>query len=107
MPTPELERLVRDTVGAVLGASVLSWPVDRPLAELPETIYDSLVQLEVLTRVERALRLVPRPVEPRELDTIAAIVAYAASADRLAPPQPADQSVVQPATQPAAVGRHG
>ncbi|WP_164543491.1 acyl carrier protein [Streptomyces mobaraensis] len=69
------EPVVRAVVGAVLGASAAEWPRDRPLDELPDAIYDSLAQLEVLTRVERALGLPPRPVEPDRLRTIHAIVA--------------------------------
>ncbi|MFI0739169.1 acyl carrier protein [Streptomyces sp. NPDC021100] len=69
------ESVVRATVGAVLGTSAAEWPRDRPLDELPDAIYDSLAQLEVLTRVERVLGLPPRPVEPDRLRTIRAIVA--------------------------------
>ncbi|MER5782607.1 acyl carrier protein [Streptomyces mobaraensis] len=69
------EPVVRAVVGAVLGTSAAEWPRDRPLDELPDAIYDSLAQLEVLTRVERALGLPPRPVEPDRLRTIRAIVA--------------------------------
>ncbi|ARZ72173.1 hypothetical protein M1P56_14905 [Streptomyces sp. HU2014] len=74
---PDAERVVRDTVGAVLNTSAAEWPRDRPLDELPDAIYDSLAQLEVLTRVERAFRLAPRPVDPDHLmsiDTIMAMV---------------------------------
>lgn len=74
---PEAELVVRDTVGAVLNTSAAEWPRERPLDELPDAIYDSLAQLEVLTRVERAFHLPPRPVEPAHLmsiDTIMAMV---------------------------------
>ncbi|MFG2919312.1 hypothetical protein ACGF0D_41345 [Kitasatospora sp. NPDC048298] len=82
MDTPEPALLVRETVGAVLGTSLHEWPADRPLAELPDAIYDSLAQLEVLTRLERALRLRPRPVEPHRLATVEAILGYLAEAPR-------------------------
>lgn len=75
---PEPAQVVRETVGAVLGTSLDGWPDDHPLAELPDAIYDSLAQLEVLTRVERALRLTPRPVEPHQLATVQAILEYVA-----------------------------
>ncbi|WP_171163399.1 acyl carrier protein [Streptomyces sp. I05A-00742] len=71
----DVEPVIRDTVGAVLSTSAADWPRDRPLDELPDAIYDSLAQLEVLTRVERAFRLAPRPVEPDRLRTIGTIVA--------------------------------
>ncbi|MBZ4321998.1 acyl carrier protein, partial [Streptomyces huiliensis] len=72
------ERVVRATVGAVLGTPAAEWPRDRPLDELPDAVYDTLAQLEVLSRVERALGLPPRPVEPDRLRTVRAIVALAA-----------------------------
>ncbi|MGI5341255.1 acyl carrier protein [Streptomyces sp. CA-181903] len=84
------EPVVRAAVGAVLGASAAEWPPDRPLDELPDAIYDSLAQLEVLTRVERTLGLPPRPVEPDRLRTIRAIVALVT--------EPADGPAGSPAT---------
>jgi hypothetical protein len=78
----EPEQVVRDTVGAVLGTSLRDWPADRPLAELPDAIYDSLAQLEVLTRVERALHRTPGAVEPHQLGTLEAILAYVAVSSR-------------------------
>ncbi|RLU81761.1 hypothetical protein CTZ27_31620 [Streptomyces griseocarneus] len=81
--TVDVERVVRDTVGAVLSTSAAAdWPRGRPLDELPDAIYDSLAQLEVLTRVERTFHLAPQPVDPdllRTIDTIVALVTASAS----------------------------
>jgi hypothetical protein len=75
----DLRAVVHDTLRAVLGRSVADWPAARPLAELPDAVYDSLAQLEVLTRLERTLRIAPGPVDPRRLGSIDSLVRYAAA----------------------------
>ncbi|PKW18033.1 hypothetical protein [Saccharopolyspora spinosa] len=50
-----VEPLVRAAIGNAMRISLQDWPADRPLEEVPDGIFDSLVRLDAVARLEQKL----------------------------------------------------
>ncbi|WP_381795888.1 phosphopantetheine-binding protein [Streptomyces niveus] len=71
----ELADRVRAVVEGALGRSLDDWPADVALAEFPSATYDSLMQLEVATRLEREFELDTGALDMRDVVTLDAVAA--------------------------------
>ena len=80
-PAVELAERVRAVVEGALGRSLDDWPADVALAEFPSATYDSLMQLEVATRLEREFGLETSALDMRDVLTLDAVAARLAELD--------------------------
>ncbi|MET8759545.1 hypothetical protein [Lentzea sp. NPDC004782] len=56
-PVAQLEQTVRTAVSAALRVHLDEWPADQPLTEVPDSIYDSLAKLDIVSKLEAELGL--------------------------------------------------
>ncbi|MET7899597.1 hypothetical protein [Streptomyces mirabilis] len=66
---------VRSVVEGALGHSLAAWPQTAPLAEFPSAAYDSLMQLEVVTRLEKEFCLATGALDTADVATLHAATA--------------------------------
>ncbi|MFD9736504.1 hypothetical protein [Umezawaea sp. NPDC059074] len=71
----EVEPLVRAAVAHAMRTSLDGWPVDQPLLDVPDGIYDSLAKLDAIGRLEQELGSGPLSLDERagQLDTLDAL----------------------------------
>ncbi|MFE2967431.1 hypothetical protein ACFXKC_27915 [Streptomyces sp. NPDC059340] len=66
---------VRAVVEGALGHSLAAWPQAAPLAEFPLAAYDSLMQLEAVTRLEKEFCLATGALDTADVATLQAATA--------------------------------
>ncbi|MEV0774993.1 acyl carrier protein [Streptomyces sp. NPDC050428] len=80
-PAVELADRVRAVVEGALGRSLDDWPADVSLTEFPSATYDSLMQLEVATRLEREFGLETGALDTGDVGTLDSVAARLAELD--------------------------
>ncbi|MFE6030695.1 hypothetical protein [Streptomyces niveus] len=63
---------VRAVVEGALGHSLAAWPQAAPLADFPAAAYDSLMQLEAVTRLEKDFGLATGALDTADVATLQA-----------------------------------
>ncbi|MCX5375106.1 acyl carrier protein [Streptomyces sp. NBC_00091] len=66
---------VRAVLEGALGHPLTAWPDSAPLAEFPSAAYDSLMQLEAVTRLEKEFGLEPGALDTADVATLTAATA--------------------------------
>ncbi|MFD5899262.1 MULTISPECIES: acyl carrier protein [unclassified Streptomyces] len=74
-PAVELAARIRAVVEGALGRSLDDWPADVSLTEFPSATYDSLMQLEVATRLEREFGLETGALDMSDVGSLDAVAA--------------------------------
>ncbi|MFF2189383.1 acyl carrier protein [Streptomyces sp. NPDC058155] len=74
-PAVELAARIRAVVEGALERPLDDWPADVSLTEFPSATYDSLMQLEVATRLEREFGLETGALDMSDVGSLEAVAA--------------------------------